>query len=133
ERGVDAAGHGYQDRLRSHLRLRLGEVGGAGRADHTPASARTRSTTCAIRSIASSIASAVVVRPRERRSGVACSLSRPIAVSTWLGSTAPLWQAEPLEAATPSRSSDIRRTSRSTPGIERFSMLGSRGAFPPFT
>ena len=49
-----------------------------------------------------------------------------MAVRTWLGSMAPLAQAEPAEAATPSSSSTTSRASLSTPSISKWQWPGAR-------
>jgi hypothetical protein len=54
------------------------------------------------------------------------SRGSPIACKTWLGSIAPEEHAEPLEIATPSRSSAVSRLCAGTPVKPPFSVLGSR-------
>ena len=73
-------------------------------------------TTCRARSTSASV---VVCPSVRRRAPRACDGEYPIAKSTWLGSMAPLAQADPAEAATPSSSSTTSRASLSTPSMRR--------------
>ena len=53
---------------------------------------------------------------------------RPIAVSTWEGSTAPDEHAAPVEQASPFRSRAMMRASPSIPGKVMLVVFGVRGA-----
>ncbi len=67
----------------------------------------------------------VVWRPRlKRKLARASSAGRPMAVSTWEGSTAPEEHAAPVEQAKPFRSSAITRASPSMPGKMMFVVFG---------
>ena len=68
-----------------------------------------------------------------RMAALPSSGDTPIAPSTCEGVMLPLWHAEPLEQATPCRSSAISIDSLSVPGTERLSMCGARGAPRPCT
>src|SRR6185369_9369991 len=83
-------------------------------------------------SISRSTCSAVFDRPREkRRLDLAFCAGRPMAVSTWDGSTAPLEQADPLDTANPFRSSAITSDSPSIPSKHQFVVVGERNSLLP--
>ena len=62
----------------------------------------------------------------------ASSSDRPMACRTWDGSGVPALQADPLDAAMPSRSSWIKTVSAVIPGKPALVMWGARGAPAPW-
>jgi len=84
-----------------------------------------------MRSTTASISPSVVVRPRlNRMAPMPTSGVTPIAASTGESSTRPAWQAEPVDAATPSRRSRISAPTR--PTNETLSVFGRRRSGWPF-
>ena len=67
-----------------------------------------------------------------RREPWAISWGRPMASSTWLGSSEPLVQAEPEEPAMPFASSSISRDSPSMKRKHTFTLPGRRVVGWPF-
>src|SRR5579862_5293536 len=130
--------------LLAQKRRRDGAVHSAGHCDQHPrlhraltsdrgSAVATRRHTAGMISATASISSAVLLQPRLIRSELRASATlRPIARSTWDGSTAPAAHAEPIETSTPSRSSAISMLSPSTPGNVRLSVFGSLPFIGPF-
>src|SRR5262249_24327582 len=87
-----------------------------------------------IRQALSATSAAVVKAPKLSRIALPTSPSEsPIATSVCEGSAEPLAHAEPVEQATPARSSAMTRAWRSSPRKETHEVLGSRGARSPMT
>src|SRR5579863_468740 len=127
---IDSAGHRNQ-----HPRLHRAAptVVAADSAELTGSAATTRRQTSGINSPARAISAAVVLQPRLMRKELrAAAGSRPIASSTWEGSTAPAAQAEPIDTSTPSRSSAINIVSPSTYGKVRLRVFWMRSRRGPF-
>src|SRR5688572_885357 len=118
--GVDASRHCDDDahfQTRTGVRVRL----------------RSFSTTPGSTAITRSISVSVLTAPRLNRSEfcVRCG-GKPIAFSTWQGSSVPEEHAEPVDTATPSRSSAINSDSASVRSKLMFVVLGTRGERTPF-
>ncbi len=97
-------------------------------------SPRIRATTRPMMATVSSISDSVVVAPKLKRRLLATNSSaRPIAIKTGEGSLDPLAHAEPVEQATPSRSSAITSARRSRPENETLLVCGKRSALAELT
>ena len=85
-------------------------------SDSRPAARKHRGTTSRRTATTRSISSGEVIRLSDTRTVLLASASdNPIALRTWLGSTRPEEQAEPVETATPCRSSPMTIPSASAP------------------
>ena len=115
-RAVHAARHGHQHALSHGRASRRASVPWRPRRASPPP---TRSTSASL-----------LPCPRLNRTAPrARSLGTPMAISTCEGSTAPVEQADPPEAATPARSRCMSRASLSAPGTATLSTCGARS--PP--
>src|SRR6185437_14266837 len=141
-RAIEAPQERRGDALSAHAALAARQAGRRGRHARRFAGAAARQPAFRL-SVASvfsstspnaSTSASPDAQPRLIRIAPAASAgATPIAANTFDGPTLPDEQAEPEEAAIPSRSSRISSVAAASPGMAKASVLGSRAAAAPNT